>query len=51
MYGLLVITGGQAAQYSIVIAGVLVSIVPLAILFLTLQRYWRVDLLSGSVKA
>jgi multiple sugar transport system permease protein len=51
LYGLLVITGGQAAQYSIVIAGVLVSIVPLAILFLTLQRYWRVDLLSGSVKA
>lgn len=51
LYGLLVITGGQAAQYSIVIAGVLVSIVPLAVLFLTLQRYWRVDLLSGSVKA
>jgi multiple sugar transport system permease protein len=51
LYGLLVITGGQAAQYSIVIAGVLVSIIPLAVLFLTLQRYWRVDLLSGSVKA
>ncbi len=51
LYGLLIITGGQAAQYSIVIAGVLVSIVPLAILFLSLQRYWRVDLLSGGVKA
>lgn len=51
LYGLLIITGGQAAQYSIVVAGVLVSIVPLAILFLSLQRYWRVDLLSGGVKA
>jgi len=51
LYGLLIITGGQAAQYSIVVVGVLVSIVPLAILFLSLQRYWRVDLLSGGVKA
>ncbi len=51
MYGLLIITGGQAAQYSIVIAGVLVSIVPLALVFLSLQRYWRVDLISGGVKA
>jgi len=51
LYGLLIITGGQAAQYSIVIAGVLVSIVPLTVLFLSLQRYWRVDLLSGGVKA
>jgi multiple sugar transport system permease protein len=51
LYGLLIITGGQAAQYSIVIAGVLLSVVPLAALFLSLQRYWRVDLLSGGVKA
>jgi multiple sugar transport system permease protein len=51
LYGLLIITGGQAAQYSIVIAGVLVSIVPLAVLFLALQRYWRIDLISGGVKA
>src|SRR5258705_13133288 len=41
LYGLLIITGGQAAQYSIVIAGVLLSVVPLAVLFLSLQRYWR----------
>ena len=51
LYGLLIITGGQAAQYSIVIAGVLVSIIPLAALFLSLQRYWRIDLISGGVKA
>lgn len=50
LYGLMIITGGQAAQYSIVIAGVLVSIVPLAILFLSLQRYWKIDLISGGVK-
>ncbi|MFC9693005.1 carbohydrate ABC transporter permease [Kribbella sp. NPDC056951] len=50
LYGLMIITGGQAAQYSIVIAGVLVSIVPLAILFLSLQRYWKLDLISGGVK-
>ena len=51
LYGLLIITGGQAAQYTIVIVGVLVSIVPLAAVFLLLQRYWRVDLVSGGVKA
>ena len=50
LYGLMIITGGQAAQYSIVIAGVLVSIVPLAILFLSLPRYWKIDLISGGVK-
>ena len=38
------------ALYSLVIIGVLVSIVPLIALFLTLQRYWRLDLVSGSVK-
>ncbi|MDX6240316.1 MAG: multiple sugar transport system permease protein [Kribbellaceae bacterium] len=50
LYGLMIITGGQAAQYSIVIVGVLVSIVPLAILFLSLQKYWKIDLISGGVK-
>jgi multiple sugar transport system permease protein len=38
------------ALYSVVIIGVLVSILPLIVLFLVLQRYWRVDLVSGSVK-
>jgi multiple sugar transport system permease protein len=37
--------------YSQVIAGALLSIVPLVALFLSLQRYWRVDLISGSVKS
>jgi multiple sugar transport system permease protein len=38
------------ALYSVVIIGVLVSILPLIALFLTLQRYWRLDLVSGAVK-
>ena len=38
------------ALYSVVIIGVLLSIMPLVALFLTLQRYWRLDLVSGAVK-
>jgi multiple sugar transport system permease protein len=41
----------QPSLYSQVIAGALLSIVPLVALFLSLQRYWRVDLISGSVKS
>ncbi|MFK4731340.1 carbohydrate ABC transporter permease [Agromyces mediolanus] len=41
----------QAALYSLVIMGTLLAIIPVAILFLSLQRYWRLDLLSGGVKA
>jgi len=39
------------ALYSLVITGSLLSIIPLVALFLSLQRYWRIDLLSGSTKA
>ena len=39
------------ALYTLVITGSLLSIVPLIVLFLYLQRYWRADLLSGAVKA
>ena len=38
------------ALYTLVITGALLSILPLVALFLTLQRYWRVDLFSGAVK-
>lgn len=38
------------ALYTLAITGALLSIVPLVALFLTLQRYWRVDLFSGAVK-
>jgi multiple sugar transport system permease protein len=38
------------ALYTLVITGALLSIIPLVALFLSLQRYWRIDLLSGAVK-
>lgn len=41
----------QPAMYTAVITGALVSIVPLIALFLCLQRYWKVDLAAGAVKA
>jgi multiple sugar transport system permease protein len=51
LYGMLMPTGGQPNQWSLVVAGVFLAIVPLAILFLSLQRFWRIDLISGSIKA
>ncbi|MEV4343760.1 carbohydrate ABC transporter permease [Actinoplanes sp. NPDC049596] len=41
----------QPAMYTSVVTGALLSIVPLVALFLALQRYWRVDLGAGAVKA
>lgn len=42
--------GGASAQFSTVITGSLVSILPLIVAFLYLQRYWQAGLASGSVK-
>jgi multiple sugar transport system permease protein len=42
-------TGGQSL-WNLVIVGALVSIVPLIVAFLTLQRYWQGGLSIGSVK-
>jgi multiple sugar transport system permease protein len=39
------------ALYTLVITGALLSIIPLVILFLVLQRFWKVDLAAGAVKA
>ena len=39
------------ALYSLVITGALLSIIPLIVLFLGLQRFWKVDLGAGAVKA
>lgn len=50
LYGMIMPTGGQPNEYSLVIAGVFMSIIPLAVIFLTLQRFWKIDLLSGGVK-
>jgi multiple sugar transport system permease protein len=49
--GLLNQGSNQPAMYTAVVTGALVSIVPLIALFLTLQRYWQVDLAAGGVKA
>ncbi|WP_306317048.1 MULTISPECIES: carbohydrate ABC transporter permease [unclassified Streptomyces] len=38
------------ALYTLAITGALLAIVPLVALMMFLQRYWRVDLLSGGVK-
>ncbi|MEU4619835.1 carbohydrate ABC transporter permease [Actinoplanes sp. NPDC023801] len=49
--GLLNQGANQPSMYTAVVTGALVSIVPLIALFLTLQRYWQVDLAAGGVKA
>ncbi|MET0424609.1 MAG: carbohydrate ABC transporter permease [Actinoplanes sp.] len=41
----------QPAMYTAVVTGALLSVLPLVALFLCLQRYWRVDLGAGAVKA
>jgi multiple sugar transport system permease protein len=48
--GLLNQGASQPAMYTSVLTGALLSIVPLIALFLTLQRYWQVDLAAGAVK-
>ncbi|GIE94476.1 carbohydrate ABC transporter permease [Paractinoplanes rishiriensis] len=49
--GLLNQGANQPAMYISVVTGALLSILPLIALFLGLQRYWRVDLGAGAVKA
>lgn len=49
--GLLNQGASQPSLYTLVIAGALLSILPLVALFLLLQRFWQVDLAAGAVKA
>lgn len=42
---------GQPALYTLVITGALLAIAPLIALFLLIQRFWSLDLLSGAVKS
>ena len=42
--------GGGQVIFSLVLVGALVSIVPVIILFLFLQRFWQGGLALGSVK-
>ena len=41
---------GSPALYSLAIMGALVSVIPLVALMLFLQRFWKLDLISGSLK-
>jgi len=49
--GLLNQGASTPALYTLVITGALLSVIPLVLIFLVLQRYWRVDLAAGAVKA
>lgn len=40
----------RTALYPLVIMGCLLSTIPLVALFATLQRYWRLDLVSGALR-
>jgi multiple sugar transport system permease protein len=51
LYTLLAQGASQPALYTLVITGCLLAIVPLIALFLVIQRFWSLDLLSGSVKS
>ena len=42
---------GSPSLYALAITGALLSIVPLVALMVFLQRFWRLDLISGGVKA
>jgi len=42
--------GGSQALFSIVVTGSLLSIIPLVLAFLFLQRFWQSGLSTGSVK-
>ncbi|MEV0186276.1 carbohydrate ABC transporter permease [Streptomyces sp. NPDC050625] len=50
LYSLLRHGANQASLYSLVITGTLLSIIPVVALFLSLQRYWRIDLVTGGLK-
>jgi multiple sugar transport system permease protein len=50
LYTLLNRGSSAPSLYSLVVTGSLLSIIPLIILFLLLQRYWRTDIASGAVK-
>ncbi|NEE01429.1 carbohydrate ABC transporter permease [Phytoactinopolyspora halotolerans] len=50
LYTLLANGSGQPALYSLAIVGALLSIIPLVALILFLQRFWRMDLISGGLK-
>jgi multiple sugar transport system permease protein len=50
LYSLLRHGAAEASLYSLVITGTLLSVVPVIALFLSLQRYWRIDLVTGAIR-
>jgi len=50
LYTLLAKGSGEASLYSLAITGAMLSIIPLVALMLFLQRFWQLDLISGSLK-
>ncbi|WOF24235.1 carbohydrate ABC transporter permease [Microbacterium betulae] len=50
LYTLLSKGSGTPSLYSLAVIGAAVSIIPLIIMMLVLQRYWRLDLVSGGLK-
>ncbi|MBF5082173.1 carbohydrate ABC transporter permease [Quadrisphaera sp. INWT6] len=50
LYTLLSRGSGEPGLYSLAIIGAALSVIPLAALMLVLQRYWRLDVLSGGLK-
>jgi multiple sugar transport system permease protein len=50
LYSMLRHGAAEASLYSLVITGTLLSVLPVIALFLALQRYWRIDLVTGSIK-
>lgn len=50
LYTLLSKGSGEPALYTLAIVGAALSIVPLILLMLFLQRFWRLDLISGGLK-
>lgn len=49
-YGLLRHGAAEASLYWLVITGTLLSVLPVIALFLSLQRFWRIDLVTGALK-
>ena len=43
-------TAGGQAIFNLVITGSLLTVIPIMIAFLVMQRYWRSGLAAGSVK-
>ncbi|MET9113240.1 carbohydrate ABC transporter permease [Streptomyces longwoodensis] len=51
LYTLLEQGANSPALYTLVITGAFLAVLPLVVLFLVVQRFWSLDLLSGAVKS